>query len=171
MVTGTLGDSAAGLSVLQHKLPADGEERSFLIRRHQLPELKLDVADIMRKLPCRAAMNDISDGLASEVREIAEDSHVSLVIDKDALPASRALLKVEEAQRLNFMLYSGEDYELLISIPKEMEERIRSAFTEKRLLISKIGEVIEPESGPGFFFRSAGHCTRLGKSGYNYFNQ
>ncbi|RYL87876.1 thiamine-phosphate kinase [Sporolactobacillus sp. THM7-4] len=171
MVTGTLGDSAAGLSILQKKLSVDKKNMDYLVRRHQLPKPRLDAAELIRRLPCRAALNDISDGLASESSEIAEASHVSLVIDRDQLPVSQALLEIDQEQRLNFILYGGEDYQLLMAVPREAAEHYRDVFAENHLLLSPIGEVVDAEGEPGVFLKEADQIRRLTKSGYNHFRK
>ena len=66
------------------------------------------------------AMIDISDGLASELWHIAEESRVALEIDSALIPLTRDAT-VENA------LYDGEDFELLFTAPPAMTDV--AAFT------------------------------------------
>ena len=72
-VTGTLGDSAAGLDLLLKKSPvSDGEKH--LIAAHKRPNPPLPIGPWLSDSPFynQVSLNDISDGLAQEAWEIAE---------------------------------------------------------------------------------------------------
>ncbi len=56
-------------------------------------------------------MMDLSDGLASDARRLAEASGVKLVLDASALPLAAGVDSVELAAT------GGEDYELLVCGP------------------------------------------------------
>ncbi|RYM05221.1 thiamine-phosphate kinase [Sporolactobacillus sp. THM7-7] len=171
MVTGTLGDSAAGLELLQNKRHAGEGHTAFLIQRHQLPLPRLDAADLIRRLPYRAALNDISDGLASEAYEIADASHVSIVIEREKLPVSEALSQMPGEDQLKFVLNGGEDYELLLSVPSEAAEDYQNLFQKNHLLLTNIGKVIKAQGKPAVFLEESGRRAKLEKSGYNHFKK
>lgn len=170
-VTGTLGDSAAGLGVLSGSLDVADRYRSDLIRKHQLPFPRLDASSLLKKAGCRSALDDISDGLASESYEIAEASSVSLVIDASQLPVSEALASLERKEQLACMLYGGEDYELLMTVPPEAADRLQRIFSENNTRLTLIGNVIESEEMPSVFLMEDGRRKRLVKAGYNHFNK
>ncbi|WKB36298.1 thiamine-phosphate kinase [Terrilactibacillus sp. S3-3] len=153
LVTGTLGDSAAGLAVLNGEIRLPEGDRSFLIRRHQLPEPRLDAARLLADLPGRAALDDISDGLASEANEIAKASGVSIVLDYDKLPKSGALSQLKAEQQRQCLLFGGEDYELLMTIPQKQAARYIAAFSDQRLSLTRIGEVVTAPYAPAVFFK------------------
>lgn len=172
LVTGTLGDSAAGLAVLTEAVRLPEGDRSFLIRRHQLPEPQLAAARLLADLPGRAALNDISDGLASEAGEIAEASGVTIVLDYDKLPKSRALSRLDPERQRRCILYGGEDYELLITVPQKEAARYIAAFSKHRLSLTKIGEVVPASPhAPAVFLETGDKRIRLEKSGYNHFRK
>ena len=71
-VTGTLGDSAAGLRLIKE---ADADtDAAFLLRRHCHPEPRVAEGLALRQCPGIHAMMDLSDGLASDLPHILEAS-------------------------------------------------------------------------------------------------
>ncbi len=106
VVTGPLGASAAGLRALERGLDGFGE----LVRAHNRPPYRLDAA---RELgPVSHAMLDLSDGIASDAKRIAERSSVKLVIDVHRLPLAPRLNEVGDEPFWTL----GEDYELLAAL-------------------------------------------------------
>jgi thiamine-monophosphate kinase len=116
-VTGTLGDSAAGLKVI---LENGGmfEEEKILRERHYRPVPRIDEGVILAATPGVNAMMDISDGIASDLRHIMEESSVGARVDVRSLPLS-AELRAVCARRgwdpAELAAGGGEDYELLFT--------------------------------------------------------
>lgn len=139
-VTGTLGDSAAGLRILTGSLNAQGAARRFLLERHlnPTPRIKAGLA-LARMNPAPAAI-DISDGLLQDLGHILERSGVGAEIEASAIPLSAAYRKVLGGD-LSFALSGGEDYELLFCIPAgHSESRLSRALG---LPVRRIGRIIK----------------------------
>ena len=86
--SGTIGDAALGLDVLQGRLPRRCPERdqAFLIGRYRVPQPRSALAVAVRD-HASAAM-DVSDGLAGDLAKLCAASGVSATIDATAIPLS-----------------------------------------------------------------------------------
>ncbi|HDT0721017.1 thiamine-phosphate kinase [Proteus mirabilis] len=117
-VTGFLGDSAAGLAVLQNRLqPSQTESRDYFIARHLRPQPRLLQGQALRSLASAAI--DISDGLISDLNHILTASGCGARINLDALPYSVAMKsQVSKEQAEVWALSGGEDYELCFTVPE-----------------------------------------------------
>ncbi|HGN0023735.1 TPA: thiamine-phosphate kinase [Proteus mirabilis] len=117
-VTGFLGDSAAGLAVLQNRLqPSQPESRGYFITRHLRPQPRLLQGQALRSLASAAI--DISDGLISDLNHILTASGCGARINLDALPYSTAMKsQVSKEQAEIWALSGGEDYELCFTVPE-----------------------------------------------------
>ncbi|WP_420517079.1 thiamine-phosphate kinase [Proteus mirabilis] len=117
-VTGFLGDSEAGLAVLQNRLqPSQPESRDYFITRHLRPQPRLLQGQALRSLASAAI--DISDGLISDLNHILTASGCGARINLDALPYSAAMKsQVSKEQAEIWALSGGEDYELCFTVPE-----------------------------------------------------
>lgn len=136
MVTGSLGASAAALSLKEQGYPPT----DYLLEKHLSPGCRLDVSDVIA--PLANAMIDISDGLGSEVRHICCQSNVGAEILTDAIPIHddvRAAGKALGLDPMDFALYGGEDFELLFSIA---EEKVQSLI-KTGVSFHSVGKITE----------------------------
>ncbi|GIW40547.1 MAG: thiamine-monophosphate kinase [Candidatus Binatia bacterium] len=117
-VTGTLGDAAAGLSLLAAGKAVRSREERFLVRRFLLPAPRLREARVLARRNLPTAMIDLSDGLGEDLRRLCVVSGCGAVVDEDALPTSPAYRKVVGLGK-ELAISGGEDYELLFTVPAE----------------------------------------------------
>ena len=142
-VTGELGGSAAGLLVLRGG--DGGEHAAALAARHRRPEPRLAEGRALVAAGV-GAMIDVSDGVATDARHLAEASGVALDLRLADLPlAPGVALVAPEPER--FAATSGDDYELLFTAPPERREAVEAAAP-----VSWLGDVRE---GSGVAFRTA----------------
>ena len=123
-LVGALGLAAAGLACLRSGVSGSGASERNAVERCVLgwrrPRALLEQG---RELTdCARACIDISDGLATDARQLARASGVSVVVDAGLLRAALepSLLLASRALRrapLHFALYGGEDYALLATGP------------------------------------------------------
>lgn len=170
-VTGFLGASAAGLSLLlEHGMnyPYAKEQRE-LIEQHQKPDPQIEAGLLLVNMGVRIALNDISDGIASEANELAEASGKTIVLDYGKIPKHPALGSFSNKEIEDFVLYGGEDFQLIGTANKKNWDQIQSAFQEANIQITEIGYVTGGE--PKVHLLKNHSPFILGKRGYNHFRK
>lgn len=145
-VTGTLGDSAAGLQLLSGKLSEnDVERRSQLIEAHLAPEPRLREGLFLNEHFELHSMIDISDGLAGDLGHICEMSKVGARIRAEKIPVSMTLNDVCRDAGLDppkYALSGGEDYELLFTLTPEEFVRLKDRWPDEfDIPLTHIGEI------------------------------
>ncbi len=141
-VSGTLGDGALGLLVLQGKLEPPAAERTFLTRRYRLPQPRLALGQALRGL-ARAAL-DISDGLLADLGHILDASGIGAELWADRLPLSPAARDLPGAR--DAALGGGDDYELLFTAPPARRDDVAGLARRLVLPLTRIGKA---DAGPG----------------------
>jgi thiamine-monophosphate kinase len=156
-VSGTPGDAAAGLAILQGRLNAQGRARDALLGRFQLPQARVALGVALRGLA--TACIDVSDGLLGDLARLCAASGVGADIASRELPLSAGLCSVAAPEaRIAWALGGGDDYELLFTA--DPGERARIAALNAGVVLRRIGAVTEAGSvlvdgvPPG---RDAGH--------------
>lgn len=143
MVTGTLGASAGGLRLLLGSHEAPERAASALKEAHFRPSPRVAEGQSLAREGVRAAI-DISDGLVADLEKLCQASGVAAVLRADTVPVAPALKAAFPDEALALALSGGEDYELLVTLPEGMVERVRSALATP---VSVVGEVVEGEPG------------------------
>jgi len=166
-VTGTLGDAALALELLEG---------------NQAIEDPSPMARLLDPTPCTAAgrvlaesglitsMIDISDGLLADYGHIAEQSRVGGVLYLDRLPISAAFQR-HTAHRSVFphhlVLSGGEDYELAFTAPLENHEKIAAAMKKCGINVTPVG--IVTSSPEVTVLLPDGSCYVPQKPGFTHF--
>ena len=168
-LTGPIGLAAAGLYGLLH--PEAPRPPDSLVRAHRRPEPHVRAGLLLSERGFGRALNDISDGLASEAWEIAEASGVGIVLRQDDLPVAGDLAAY--ARRcgrtpLDWMLYGGEDYALVGTVRAGHAERLKRTFAQAGLAFHPIGEVNDGRHDV-VLIAPDGAVSVLPKKGYNHF--
>ena len=120
-VTGSLGGAAAGLAVLEGRIPAPALDRATaaaLRRAYVAPEPRLELG---RRLAGAGAtaMIDLSDGLATDAAHLARASKVDVDIDTARIPIAAGVTEVAGQlgrAPLELALTGGEDFELCVCL-------------------------------------------------------
>jgi len=185
-VTGTLGDSGAGLELLKSGVRSQWSgirsqkseirrndvtselrtPNSALIKRHLRPVPRVEWGRQIARSGCASSMIDVSDGLSSDLFHLCEESGVGAVLLSDALPISRSLLKSADQLRrppLHYVLSGGEDYELLFTVPSARMKRLEAL----RIPVTEIGRITT--GNEMFLMNAVGRKTTLSPTGYNHF--
>ncbi|MCE0488947.1 thiamine-phosphate kinase [Pantoea sp. Mb-10] len=167
-VTGTLGDSAAGLALLQHHHRLnDPAMHEALIKRHLRPMPRVLQGQALRNLATAAI--DISDGLLSDLGHILTASRVGARLNLDALPLSSALRDHFDAeQALNWALSGGEDYELCFTVPEVNRGALDVALGHLGVPYTCIGQ-IAPDA-EGLTLLQHGKPRSVNYTGFDHFD-
>ncbi len=128
LVTGTLGDSRAGLELLKHRhWTISPEHRSRVVEKHLTPSARLREGQRLGEVRRVSAMLDVSDGLLGDLQHLCDAGRVGAQIYLDKVPVSPACCEVARmagADPLLWALTGGEDYELLFTVPPEHADAV-----------------------------------------------
>ncbi len=168
-VTGTPGDSAAGLAILQKTLQVGNREHAdYLTSRHLRPTPRILQGQALRGLASSAI--DLSDGLASDLVHILNASGCGARINLDSLPLSQALTaSVSHEQALRWALSGGEDYELCFTVPELNRGALDVALGHLGARWTCIGQVTALADGINYMMGDKPVTMEL--KGYDHFTQ
>jgi thiamine-monophosphate kinase len=162
-VSGTLGDAALGLKVLQGELDVTAAARAYLIGRYRLPQPRLALGQALRGI-AHAAI-DVSDGLLADLGHILETSAVGAELRAEALPLSAAARDLPGARQA--ALSGGDDYELLFTAPPKWRAEIAALARQLNLPLTRIGET---RAEPGLHVLDESRREmRVTKAGWEHF--
>ena len=109
-VTGNLGDSLAGLKLLNNN-----NKNAYLSEKHLMPKPKINESRSLVTSGIKCCM-DISDGLHNDLLNICTQSNVSMIINVENIPISKYLIDEYPETYIDIAINGGEDYELLFTI-------------------------------------------------------
>lgn len=166
-VTGTPGDSAAGLAILQERLAVeDATDKQYLLQRHLRPTPRVLHGQALRDLASSAI--DLSDGLVSDLGHILKASNCGARIDLDMLPYSAAMTKhVDAEQAMRWALSGGEDYELCFTVPELNRGALDVAIGHLGIPFTCIGQMSADIDG--MHFQRGGDVVTFDYKGFDHF--
>jgi thiamine-monophosphate kinase len=139
VVTGDVGGAYMGLQILEREkrvflehnaMQPDLEPFDYIVGRQLKPEARIDILEILKDLNIKpTSMIDISDGIASEIHQLGKASNVGFDVYEEKIPIDTQTIDTAVSFDLNpsiVALNGGEDYELLMTIPIEYFEQIKS---------------------------------------------
>ena len=154
MVTGNLGDAAAGLHTLLH--PSShypGEAQGVLRAAYRVPQPRINVGRVLSQFgpAIVTAMLDISDGLSGDLAHLCARSNVGARVELSQLPLSASIHAVADSIGYGvfaWALHGGEDYELLFTVKPGNEQRVIEAVrVETGVMVTPIGCVVVADEG------------------------
>jgi thiamine-monophosphate kinase len=170
-VTGTLGGAAAGLAVVEGRVPELPDALAAQLReRYARPRPRLLEGRALA-LGGASAMLDISDGMATDVGHIADASARSIVVSAAALPLAAGVAEVARALNQDpaeFAARGGEDYELCFCAAPATRPALESALAalNSDVSITWIGEVTDAHAAQATILDASG--AALPASGYEH---
>lgn len=146
-VTGHLGGAAAGYGLLKRRYHGHAKTKKC----HTEPHARIDLVDKIN--PFATSMQDISDGVGSELHHICAKSKTGALVYEEKIPIHDYVVHSARAIKLNHInlaLRGGEDYELIYTInPKDDKNTpgwVIGEITEEKCGIKLLGKDNETES-------------------------
>jgi thiamine-monophosphate kinase len=157
-VTGPLGRAGTGVNLLlsQDAKDVSPEDAIACMDAHRRPTARVKEGLVLRRAGVHAAI-DVSDGLASDVRRLAEASGVG--IEVHTIPIAEEVRRITDARGWDaerIVLGGGEDFELLVAAPAEQI---------KSLDLIAVGRVVED----GLWLVRDGKREPLPSEGWDHF--
>jgi thiamine-monophosphate kinase len=151
-LSGELGRTAVALEFFEH---------GDIKRANELFRFAPRIAEGRRIGRYATSMIDISDGLARSLYQLAEVSNVGFQIDYEKIPILPEVKQLSQGEReeMEMALYTGEDFELLFTVPADLKTKVKK---ESHV----IGEVAE--SGEGILLKCGSRLIELEDRGYEH---
>lgn len=134
-VTGSLGAAAAGYHLFKRKYLGHSTTKLH----HLEPKARVDLVD--KIAPYAHAMQDISDGIGSELHHICTHSNTGAFIYEEKIPIEKYTIHSARAmnmKEMDFALYGGEDYELIYTVDPADDDKTPG---------KAIGTITPPDEG------------------------
>lgn len=165
-VTGTPGDAAGGLFVLQGKeKERHRSDARYLVDRFSRPSARVGFGAAIAGIATAAI--DLSDGLGTDLAKLLVASDVSGVLDLDLVPLSPQMLRVfDRIQAMSFALDGGDDYELCFTAPAADDPQVMAIAARQGVMVTRVGEVGD---GTGLACKRDGKLSPYEDRGYKHF--
>jgi thiamine-monophosphate kinase len=160
-VSGTIGDSALGLEVIQKNI----KNYQDLRNRYFIPNPRVELGQ--KLLGIASSCMDISDGLVQDLGHICSASKSGAEIYQDRIPLSDGARRFlgQHPKLSNRVLSGGDDYELLFTVAKNNAHLLENLSD---IPVTKIGIITE---GAQLVTLDRNKCViQLGKGGYSHFS-
>jgi len=155
-VTGQLGNAGLGLKIKQGY---QCDDAVLPLRCFNQPQPRISAGIALRGVA--NACIDISDGLASDLGHILQQSQVGACLDWGQMPFSLQVQDyVEKTGDWQMPLIAGDDYELCFTVPESLADKVPASC-------HCVG-VIEAE--PGLRIRRDDQTQRFEAKGYEHFS-
>ena len=168
-VTGSLGNAAAGLALLEG-LTIDGSvqtARYIAAQRRPVPRLREGQA--LLEAGVRCAM-DISDGLVADLRKLCAASGVQAEIMLESVPTDPNLPLVLGDSYRSRAIGGGEDFELLFVAPPETMQQAQELLKANDLEQSTvIGTIVTGQSDTIAVRDERGDVVPIARMGFDHF--
>jgi thiamine-monophosphate kinase len=166
-VTGTIGDGAIGLDVLNAAVQLPEALAMAIIERYRLPQPRF-IAE-SKLAGCVSACMDLSDGLVADVGHLCKASGVAATIERDAIPLSPG---TQSAVKQNATLWKrivggGDDYELAFTLPAEQIPELPTLTADLKFPVTPIGRIVAGKPGDVTVFAD-GTLFPVAESGFRH---
>ena len=165
-VTGTLGDSSAGIMLITERSPAAEDSAAAALKeRFYRPVPRVGAGRALG--PVATAAVDVSDGLLADLGHLCGASGCGATLDVERVPLSAELLSLFPPQEaLAHALGGGDDYELCFTAPPSRAEEVEAALEAAGTPVRRIGQLV---AGQSVVCRRDGEPYTPAVHGYRHF--
>ncbi len=170
-VSGFLGSAGGGLKIASSTPLSNADVSAHyapLVKAHLDPVPLIALGQDLAQSGVVTAMQDISDGLATDLAHICRASRVSATIDAELLPYLPELATLSQSLHIDLdtlILCSGEDYQLVFTVKKGCEDLFVERFCKGAPALVKIGVI---GSGAGVFLKKGDQSVEISFQGYEH---
>ena len=142
-VSGTIGDSAAGLKIIKEPVNylADSDQL-YLKCRYYLPNPRVKLGQAL--VGIASAAMDISDGLVQDLGHLCSASSLGAIVNWPMLPLSKGVEQLLHKKTIptSLIVNGGDDYELLFTAPKRLRTKVEAIAKASDVVVTRIGHMI-----------------------------
>lgn len=144
-VTGTLGLPGLYVEAGYGRIPLDKSVLSSLCYKSMHIECRCAFARDLAERELSSCAIDISDGLVGDLMHILKLSGVGADLQLDKLPLPQELYDyvADPVERYKLAAWGGGDYELLFTVPSDLEEDAQEYFEECGDQVTRIGTITD----------------------------
>lgn len=183
-VAGPLGSAGGGLHLFENVFQKDGnivgdenlknfvaeyQRYSSLLQHHLSPRPQIALGKALAQSGFITAMQDLSDGLATDMAHIAKASGLQAEIISDMIPVRPELQHLCREYGLStqdLALRSGDDYLLVFTVPAQYSKKVEMIAKTEKTAIYQVGEMKE---GRGVILREKDECIHdISFEGYQH---
>jgi thiamine-monophosphate kinase len=171
-VSGTLGDAALALAILQNKYKIDvnwqEDELGKWLPCLNRPQPRAALGLALRGIATSCI--DISDGLLADLGHILTASNLGAELHLEKLPMSLYNLNhLHEPVIQQCILAGGDDYELCFTAPPNQRANIEAIAKQQNSLITCIASTSASRSGIGLQAMYKNTALKLNNKGFDHF--
>ena len=140
-VTGNLGDSHAGLRILQNKISVSNNLKNYFEKSYYQPPLCYNLSN--RLFSFANTSIDVSDGLIADLEKLINKQKLSYKLFFKKIPISNnlnRLLNKKKLKKISF-ISKGDDYQILFTANPSKSRIISKISKTLGIKISKIGKI------------------------------
>jgi thiamine-monophosphate kinase len=164
-VTGTLGDGAAALEIINRGDLAHSER---LLTRFYQPQPQIEAGIRLRNVA--SACIDISDGLIADLGHICKASGVRSDIQTKLLPIHQELHQLWPQQAVDWALSGGDDYQLCFTVPQSRCEIVNQWIDAGDFDATMVGQILAPDNSKNLVIVDGSASADI-KRGFDHFSQ
>lgn len=170
MVSGPLGNSAAGLDICRQSREDWTGKWPKLVQAHLDPFPEVVLGGLLAGSGMVSAMMDLSDGLATDLAHLCSESRVGAEVDAESIPMSGGLRTAAEAldcDPMEWALSGGEDYNLLCTVNPDDEAALQKTLrNELGRELYRVGRIVD---GSGVFLIEGEERRDISYKGFDHF--